>query len=51
MAVENLVDAYYTLHVSTDALAFDKVKQLQKCDPATSEKRSMMSLLLTQSGL
>lgn len=38
MAVENLVDAYYTLHVSTDALAFNKVKHLQKCDPPTSEK-------------
>lgn len=38
MAVDNLVDAYYTLHVSTDGLTFDKVKHLQKCDPLTSEK-------------
>ncbi len=38
MAVDNLVDAYYTLHVSTDGLTFDKVKHLQKCDPPTSEK-------------
>lgn len=38
MAVDNLVDAYYTLHVSTDSLTFNKVKHLQKCDPPTSEK-------------
>ena len=38
MAVDNLVDAYYTLHVSTDGLTFDKVKHLQKCDQPTSEK-------------
>lgn len=38
MAVENLVDAYYTLNVSTDGLAFEKVKHLLKCEPLTSEK-------------
>lgn len=38
MAVDNLVDAYYTLHVSTDGLTFDKLKHLQKCDPPTSDK-------------
>lgn len=38
MAVDNLVDAYYTLHVSTDGSTFEKVEYLQKCDPVVEEK-------------
>lgn len=38
MAVENLVDSFYRLLVSSDGLAFSKVNHLQKCEPPTSEK-------------
>lgn len=38
MAVENLVDAYYTLSVSTDSTTFNKIKHLQMCEPPVSEK-------------
>ena len=38
MAVDNLVDAYYTLHVSTDGTTFKKVEYLQNCDPVAEEK-------------
>jgi len=38
MAVENLVDAYYTLNVSTEGATFTKVKHLISCEPPTSEK-------------
>ncbi|WP_296201964.1 hypothetical protein [Psychrobacter sp. UBA3962] len=38
MAVENLVDSFYQLLVSSTELEFKKVKHLQKCEPPTSEK-------------
>lgn len=38
MAVENLVDSYYTLSVSTEGTTFTKVKHLLSCEPPTSEK-------------
>ena len=39
MAVENLVDAYYTLNVSTEGATFTKVKHLISCEPPPSEKK------------
>lgn len=38
MAVENLVDSFYQLLVSSTESEFKKVKHLQKCEPPTSEK-------------
>lgn len=38
MAVENLVDAYYTLNVSEAGTTFAKTKHLLSCEPPTSEK-------------
>ena len=38
MAVENLVDSFYQLYVSTDGAVFNKVKHLQKCEPPKQEK-------------
>lgn len=38
MAIENLIDSYYTLSVGTESESVAKVPHLQKCDPPTSEK-------------
>ena len=38
MAVQNLVDAYYTLHVSTEGTTFNKIEHLTSAEPPTSEK-------------
>lgn len=38
MSVENLVDSFYQLLVSSTESGFKKVKHLQKCEPPTSEK-------------
>lgn len=38
MAVENLVDNYYQLHVSSDALAFNKITHLTEAGFPTQEK-------------
>lgn len=36
--VENLVDSFYTLHISATGTDFKKVEHLQKCDHPTDEK-------------
>lgn len=36
--VENLVDSFYTLHVSADGAQFQKIEHLQKCDHPSEEK-------------
>lgn len=38
MSVENLVDSFYQLLVSSTESEFKKVKRLQKCEPPASEK-------------
>lgn len=36
--VENLVDSYYTLHISATGTDYQKVEHLQKCDHPSEEK-------------